>query len=303
MKNIKSILVVFFTTIISMSFLHAQNSQCEPTKIMTTDEGTVVKYYGGEVRKYKIVSDDKSSYDLYIVQYEDGAKGTFLLSVFSESVQNPSLYEYAVNNYLNQQNLKNSSLKLQVGGKSIIFSPISCTQSPKKLMGSVSSYTVIFLAEISKEQVQQLQDSDLEYFELNLGGKPYFTRFKKANNVTKTIKESFGCIDLESIMEIQEKSAEELNMDEVPMSEYKNRIIGNWITTNDSGQKIIMRVYEKSYTLEMMNSVFYEGTYKILKDRFIFSGDQGSSTSKIVLFLEDMVVIDNKGVEATWTRI
>lgn len=136
-------------------------------------------------------------------------------------------YTIAVNNYLNQNSLSTSNLKIILkGGKSMTFKPISCEHTPK-LTCSVTGYDATFLAPINKSELKLIQENKLQEFQFNLGGKPYQTRFKKSTEITQKLMKSIACIDLETIYEVKQKKADEMDMTEISKSDYAKTVVGN----------------------------------------------------------------------------
>jgi hypothetical protein len=280
-------------------------SSCMPSATGVTPEGDSMKYYGGDVRKHKILSDDKSAYKLFLLTIGDGKKGTFLVATFRESVKESEDYHTAVNNYLNQNSLANSTLQLGANNDFMIFKATSCTHQPLKTstFKTIVGYSVTFVTTITKEQITTLQNHDIQQFMITLGGKPFQTTFKKSNEITNNLKTNFSCIDIEAIEEIVPTEPQEVDMTEVDKSAYSSTIVGKW-TGESQGQKMQMILSDDGkFKITAMGSIIAEGTYKIVGDRFIYSSDKGNGASKLTLFVQDMFIEEEKGNEQTWTRI
>jgi hypothetical protein len=298
----KTVTALFFFYFILLGFHSASGQPCRPTETLKGAEGSRIDLYGDWVKKNTMFTDDNSTYKLYISQVDGGEGGTFIMVIFNEVVKESTVYEQAVSSYLNQNNLMKSTLNIVAQGISLTFKPIQCFHSPSKMMGSVVGYSVTFMGPIEKDQLNTLQDKDIQQFQFNLGGKPYETRFNKPNKTTRNLKQAFSCVELESVKAIEQKSIDDLDLTEVPPEKYKETIVGRWVTTAE-GRQIEVEVGVEEIEYFTMGMSFAKGTYKVVSDRFIWSAAGQNGSSRITMFLQDMIVMDDGEKEETFTRL
>ena len=186
-----------------LTFTITNAQKCKPSKVSKQPNGDELNLFGGKVRNGGFGSNDKSIYSVYIAQNEEGKKGTTLVAVLSEYVKSKREYNDAINNFLNENNLKNSTLEIRINGKALKFKATSCTQQPSKFLGDIKAYNVIFESDISKAQIEELQKFDLEKFRLVVGGHHYERFFKKPTKRTRKLKEAFACVNMENVFELK----------------------------------------------------------------------------------------------------
>ncbi len=254
-----------------------QDTPCQPAAAGVDKNGDTLKYYGGVVRPYKLITDYKADYKLYLVQIDNGQKGTFLYSILSETFKEQSEYNVAVNNYLNQNALKSSTLKIiLMNGETLAFDkPLTCEHKAlrSKLFGNVFGHNTTFISLITKDQIQMLQESPLQFFQLNIGGKPFETKFKKPKKRNIKIKNSFACLDLNTVQEMKQKKAEDLDMTEVTKANYKSTIVGTWTSESEGRYATLVLTDDGKMTVSATGATTLEGTYKIVNDRIICVAD------------------------------
>lgn len=292
-------LVIILTLFLTFQVLNAQN--CKPTKVAKQPNGDNINLFGGTVRSGGFGSNDKSIYVIYIAQNEEGKKGTSLVAILNESVINKRAYDDAVNNFLNENNLKNSTLEMRVNGKTLKFSPTSCTQQPTKFLGDIKSYTVMFESDITKSQIEDLKNFDLQKFRLVIGGHPYERIFKKANRRTRKIKEAFNCVNMDNVFELQKKSADEMDLTEIAKADYLKSIKGKWVLQGSNGK--VLEFLDNTFIYTKMGVKLTEGAFKIVGNRMIITSPEGNSVSEITMFLKDMLILKEKTGENTYERI
>lgn len=295
LKHAITALALFFITISAV----AQN--CKPTKKMKLANGDDLYMYGGKIRSGGFGSNDNSVYALYVGQSQGEQKATSLIVSLYEKVENKKEYNNAVNNFLNDENLKNSYLNVTLNGKTIQFKSISCTQQPAKLLGSIKAYTVLFQSNITKSQIKDFQEYDIQKFRLLIGGHPFERVFKKSTNKTRKIKEAMKCVNMDIVYEVKKKDASKMDLNEVSKKDYGKEIKGKWLLQG-SGGKVIEFLDEK-YIYTNMGVKLSEGTYKIASNRLIRTSNAGNNISEITLFLKDMMSIKDKTGENTYERI
>ncbi len=294
----KKLLIIFLSLLLSGSF-YGQN--CKPTKVSKQANGDIVNLYGGRIRSGGFGSNDKSIYSLYIAQVNEGKKGTFIIAFLEEPVQNKREYDYAINNFLNEENLKKSFLEIQLNGEKIKIPATECQLKPVKLLGSITGYRVTFQGDITKTDLEKLQKYDLQRFRLIIGGHPYERYFKKPNSRTKKLKKAFNCVNTDNVFEVKKKSADEMNLDEVNKADYKTEIKGKWLLQGSSGNIVSFKDGKVSFS--KMGVEYDSGSYKIAGNRLIISSKEGNSILEISMFLKDMIILKEKGNEKTYERI
>lgn len=295
MKFKLSLLLLFVT---SVTF--SQN--CKPSKSVKQKNGDTVNFYGGRIRSGGFGSNDKSVYDLFIAQVNDGEKGTIVYATLYEPVDTKEQYNNAVNNFLNETNLKNSVLEIQLNGEIIRIPSSNSTSRPEKLLGSISGYFVFFGGEILKSQIKMMQEYDLQKFRLVVGGRPYERYFKKPTKRTKKLKKSFKCVNMENVFEMKKKDASQMDLTEINKEEYSKSIIGKWSTQGKTGQ-IVEFDNDSKIKYSKMGRLELEGSYKVVGNRVIVTTDNGNSISEISMFLKDMLILKENGNETTYERI
>lgn len=292
-------IILTIVSIFSLTLINAQ--KCKPTKIAEQPNGDILNLYGGKVRSGGFVSNDKSVYSVYIAQLNDGKKGTSLVATLYESVENKKEYNNAVNNFLNDNNLKNSVLEITVNGKYLKFPATSCKQQPAKFLGDIKAYSVTFESDISKLQIEELINYDIEKFRLVIGGHPYERYFKKPNKRTRKLKEAFSCVNMDNVFELKKKEATEMDLTEVSKSNYSNSIKGKWALQGANG--IVVEFSDKSFMYNKKGVKLSEGSYKIVGNRLIITSPEGNTVSEITMFLKDMIIFKEKSKENTYERI
>jgi hypothetical protein len=190
---------------------------------------------------------------------------------------------------------------LELNGEKIKIPATECKQKPAKLLGSIVGYNVTFEGDILKSDIEKLQKNDLQRFRLVIGGQPYERFFKKPTNRTKKLKESFNCVNMENVFELQKKDASELDLTEVPKNEYSTTINGKWTLQGSNGKVIEFKDGKVIYN--RMGVKESEGSYKIVGNRIIITTDNGNSISEISMFLKDMLILKEKGEEKTYERV
>ena len=288
-------LVLLFLT----SIIYAQD--CEPSKVSKQTNGDIVNLYGGKIRNGGFGSNDKSVYSLYIAQVDNGKKGTSIVALLYEPVETKKDYNNAVNNFLNENNLKNSVLELELNGEKIKIPATECKQKPAKLLGSISAYTVTFEGDLLKSDIEKLQKYDLQRFRLVIGGHPYERYFKKSTKRTAKLKKSFDCVNMENVFELKKKDASEMDLTEVSKNDYSTSINGEWSLQGANGK--VTEFKDGKVTYSKMGVKESEGSYKIVGNRIIITTDNGNSISEISMFLKDMLILKEKGEEKTYERI
>jgi hypothetical protein len=291
-------LLLILLLVASITF--SQN--CEPSKSAEQKNGDTVDFYGGRIRSGGFGSNDKSIYNLFIAQVNNGEKGTIVCATLFEPVDSKEQYNNAVNNFLNENNLKNSVLEIQLNGKVIRIPSSNSTSRPEKFLGSISAYSVFFEGEILKSQIELMQEYNLQKFRLVVGGHPYERYFKKPTKRTKKLKENFKCVNMENVFEMEKKDASEMDLTEVTKEEYSKSIIGKWSTQGKTGQ-IVEFDNDSKIKNSKMGRLELEGSYKIVGNRIIVSTDNGNSISEISMFLKDMLILKENGNETTYERV
>ena len=292
-------LIFLFISLFVSTIMYGQD--CKPNKVLKQANGDDVNLYGGKIRSGGFGSNDKSVYSLYIAQIDEGKKGTSLVAFLEEPIEKKSEYDNAVNNFLNENNLKNSVLELQLNGEQIKIKATSCTQKPVKFLGSISGYLVIFEGDIMKSDLEKLQKYDLQRFRLVIGGHPYERYFKKPNTRTKKLKKAFGCVNLENVFEIKKKDVNNMNLNEVSKADYKTKINGKWLLQGSAG--IVINFKDGKVSISKMGIEYTSGSYKIAGNRLIFTTKEGNSITEISMFLNDMIILKDQNGENTYERI
>jgi hypothetical protein len=292
-------LILLSALFLTFTITNAQD--CKPSKVSEQLNGDIVNLYGGKIRNGGFGSNDKSIYSVYIAQNEEGKKGTTLVAVLSEYVKSKREYNDAINNFLNENNLKTSTLEIRVNGKPLKFKATSCTQQPSKFLGDIKAYNVIFESDISKSQIEELQKFDLEKFRLVIGGHPYERYFKKPTKRTGKLKEAFSCIDMKNVFELEKKDATEMDLTEVEKSEYSNFIKGKWVLQGSNGK--VLKFLDKNFIYSKKGVKLTEGSYKIVGNKMITTSSSGNGVSEIIMFLKDMLMLKEKSEENTYERI
>ena len=290
---------LFLVFLFLTSLIYSQD--CKPSIVSKQTNGEIVNLYGGKVRDGGFGSNDKSVYSLYIAQVDNGKKGTSILVTLYEPVETKKDYNNAVNNFLNENNLKNSVLELELNGEKIKIPATECKQKPTKLLGSIVAYTVTFVGDLFKSDIEKLQKYDLQRFRLTIGGRPYERYFKKPTKRTAKLKKAFNCVEMEHIFEIKKKDASEMDLTEVSKSDYSSSINGKWSLQGEKGKVVEFKDGKVSYS--KMGVKQYEGSYKIIGNRIIITTDYGNSIAEISMFLKDMLILKEKGEEKTFERI
>lgn len=291
---IKSVMLmlVFLTSTLSFA------QKCKPAKKSKQTNGDMVQLYGGLVSKTGMWESEEAEHFIYIAQVENGTKGTSIVAIVNQPYKTKKDYQNAV--HLNQENLKNSVLELELNGEKIIIPTTECKFKPPKHAYS-PTYTVIFEGDISKSDIEKLQNFDLQRFRLILGGLPYERYFKKPNKQTAKIKKSFNCVTMENVFELKKKEAKEMDLNEVEKADYSTSINGKW---NEQGSVGMLTEFnDGTVTISKKGVKVTDGTYKIVGNRIIITTDKGNSISEISMFLKDMLILKEKGVETTYERI
>lgn len=295
----KIIKLSFLVSLIAFNLANAQ--KCEPAETIKQPNGDVVNLYGGKLRKGGFMSNDRSRYALYVAQLNDGKKGSSIVAYVSERVKNKREYDHAVNNFLNENSLKNSSLKVILNNELLEIPMMECKQTPSKLLGDIVGYTITYEGDIKKEYVKKLQSYDIQKFRLVVGGKPFERIFKKPTKNTKKIKESFNCVEIDNVFEVKKKKASEMDLSEVSKSDYASTINGHWNLQKSNGVTVEFKdgkvIYSKKGVKES------EGSYKIVANRVIITTDKGNSIAEISMFLKDMLILKESGEEKTYERL
>jgi len=277
-------------------------AQCKPTKVTTQQNGDQVSFYGGKIRRGGFGSNDKSYYNLYIAQVEEGTKGTVLIAQLYEYVDTKRQYNDAVNSFLNEANLKNnSSLDLILGKESLSFKPQACIQRPIKLFGSIIGYNVAFEAQIDKGMVETLQTHSITNFRLNIGGVPFERTFKAKSKKTAKLKNIFNCVNMQHIFENKQTDASQLELSEVTLANYKQALEGTWKDQASFGTTITFK--EGTISYQSMGVESGTGTYTVAGKRLIMTSSSGNTISSITLFLQDMLILESQGTETQYERI
>ena len=284
-----------------LTFTITNAQKCKPSKVSKQPNGDELNLFGGKVRNGGFGSNDKSIYSVYIAQNEEGKKGTTLVAVLSEYVKSKREYNDAINNFLNENNLKNSTLEIRVNGKPLKFKATSCTQQPSKFLGDIKAYNVIFESDISKSQIEDLQKFDLQKFRLVIGGHPYESTFKKPNKKTRKLKEAFACVNMENVFELKKKEATEMDLTEVTKSDYSKAIKGKWALQGSNGK--VLEFLDNNFVYSKKGVKLTEGSYKIVGNKMIITSSAGNSVSEITMFLKDMLILKEKSEENTYERI
>ncbi len=277
------------------------SSNCKPNKSLKQTNGDFVDLYGGRIRSGGFGSNDKSVYSLYIGQIDGGKKGTTVICVLNEPVDNKKEYNNAVNNFLNENNLKTSVLELTLNGKTLRIPATECKQKPSKFLGDINGYLVTFEGDILKDQIKLMQDYDLQRFRLIIGGHPYERFFKKPTKRTRDLKSFFNCVEMNNIFEIKKKDATKMDLSEVSAGDYANAINGKWVMQGTNGA--VTEFNNGKIVYSKMGVKKNEGSYKIVGKRVIITTNNGNSISEISMFLKDMLILKEKGVEKTYERI
>jgi len=276
-------------------------ANCKPNKSAKQANGDFVDLYGGRIRSGGFGSNDKSVYSLYIGQIDAGKKGTTVICVLNEPVDNKKEYNNAVNNFLNENNLKTSVLELTLNGKTLRIPATECKQKPTKFLGDINGYFVTFEGDILKDQLKMMQDYDLQRFRLIVGGHPYERYFKKPTKRTKDLKRFFNCVEMNNIFEVKKKDATKMDLSEVSAGDYANAINGKWVMQGTNGS--VTEFNNGKVIYSKMGVKKNEGSYKIVGKRVIITTNNGNSISEISMFLKDMLILKEKGVEKTYERI
>jgi len=292
--------ILFLLTIILIPTV-CIGQKCKPSKTSTLTSGEAVSYYGGRIRSGGFGGNDKSIYSLFITQVDDGKKGTVAIATLYEPVNNKSDYDNAVNNFLNENNLKTSVLEIVLNGEKIKILATECTQRPAKLLGDIVAYTVTFQGNILKSEIEKLQQYDLQKFRLEIGGHPYERYFKKPNKRTSKLKQEFSCVNMDNVFELKKKDASEMDLSEVSSVNYATAINGKWVLQGSTGN--ITEFENGKLIISNMGVKTNEGTYKIAGTRVIMSTNEGNSISEISMFLKDMLILKEKASENTYERI
>lgn len=274
---------------------------CKPNKSTKQANGDFLDLYGGRIRSGGFGSNDKSVYSLYIGQIDGGKKGTTIICVLNEPVKSKHEYNNAVNNFLNENNLKTSVLELTLNGKTLRIPATACKQQPTKFLGDINGYFVTFEGDILKDQIKMIQDYDLQRFRLIVGGHPYERFFKKPTKRTKDLKQFFNCVQMNNIFEIKKKDATKMDLSEVSNANFSTAINGKWLMQGTNGS--VTTFNNGKITLSKMGVKRNEGSYKIVGKRIIITTNNGNSISEINMFLTDMLILKEKGVEKTYERI
>lgn len=290
------------TTLFTILFIGVTLAQdCEPTKKSKLANGDDLYLYGGKIRSGGFGSNDKSVYSIYVGQSQGEQKATSLIVSLYEPVNNKNEYNNAVNNFLNDNNLKSSYLNIVLNGKVIKFKATSCTQQPAKLLGSIKAYTVLFQSDITKSQIKDFQEYDIQKFRLVIGGHPFERTFKKSTNKTRKFKQSMSCVDMDKVFELKKKDATEMDLTEVSKSDYSTVIKGKWLLQGSNGK--VIEFLDGKFNYSSKGVKLADGSYKIVGNKIITTSSAGNEISEITLFLKDMMNIKDKKKESTYERI
>lgn len=292
-------LILLSALLLTFTITNAQ--KCKPSKVSKQPNGDILNLFGGKIRNGGFGSNDKSIYSVYVGQYNEGKNGTTLVAILSEYVKSKREYNEAINSFLNENNLKTSTLQVRVNGKVLKFKATSCTQQPSKLLGDIKAYNVIFESDISKSQIEDLQKFDMEKFRLVVGGHPYERIFKKANKRTRELKEAFSCVNMDNVFELKKKDATEMDLSEVSKSDYKRTIKGKWLLQGSNGK--VLEFLDSSFIYTKKGVKLSEGSYKIVGSKMIITSSAGNSVSEITMFLKDMLMLKEKSLENTYERV
>jgi len=294
MKNLIFFIISLISTIVF-------SQECKPNREVPQSNGDIVKLYGGNIRSGGFGSNDKSIYALYIAQLNDGSKGTTLIATLYEPVENKKDYDDAVNNFLNENNLKTSTLDITINGIVIHVKANGCSQQPVKILGSIGAYSVTFEGDILKNQIELLQLHDIQRFRLTIGGHPYERVFNKPTDRTQKLKEEFSCVKMENVFEVKRKDASELDLTEVGQVDYSKIIKGKWILQGSNGD--IIEFKDGNYIYSKMGVEIASGSYKIASSKLIITTQKGNQINDITMFLKDMIMLKDSKGEETWERI
>lgn len=115
-----------------------------------------------------------------------------------------------------------------------------------------------------------------------------------------------NCVNLDNMFEIQKKKPEELDLNEVTQENYSSKIVGKWLMQTSNGS--VLEFTGDKIIVSQMGKEFSNGTYKISGTRLIYTGttaNGGSNNgiSEFKLFLNDMIILNDKGKEYTYERI
>ncbi len=249
-------------TLIILTFLSYTNQvfsqDCKPTSVSKDGK---YEYFGGKIRDgLGLFTDDQSAYSFFVVQVDKGKSGNIAFVSFYESLEDRTVYNAAINDYLNNDKLKTSYLEIEVGNMVLTIPTTNCALVPKSTsLGSLYGYTVNFEGTIVKSQVILLQKYDIKKFKIVLGGKPYEKSFANPTNITTTIKTAMNCVNLDNMFEIQKKKPEQLDLTEVTLENYSSKIIGKWLMQSSNGA--VLEFAGDKIIVTQMGKEFSNGTY------------------------------------------
>lgn len=293
----KKVFLIIYTVAISVN-LYSQD--CNPAII---SKDSTIEYYGGTIRGAEsLFSDDKTSYSFYIAQIEKGKKETFAVASLFESIENRKEYNNAIRDYLNQTSLNKSYISISFNDSEITIPSTSCTVTPESSLGSIYGYTISFQGNMTKEMIVKLQNNPMLKFKFVVGNKPYEKMFKSNSKKVVKLQKAMNCVELTNFFELKKKKPSELNLNEVSEDNYSTEIIGKWVLQTNNN---LVLEFNSQNQIIIYNSgnIISEGTYKILKNRLIYTGTIKSGSSIFELFLKDMIILKENGKEYTYERI
>ncbi|MEM9897088.1 MAG: hypothetical protein AAF789_12030, partial [Bacteroidota bacterium] len=257
---------------------------------------------GGKIRGgITSFTEDKSTYSFYIVQVNKGLDDNLAYVSFFEPLEGIEAYNASLNDYLSVDKLRKSFIQIACGDSLITISSRSTTMQPEKSLGGIYGYSVFFEGRINKTVVKFLQRNYISSFKISLGGKPYERTFQKPTKSVREIKSQMNCVDLSPFYEVETKDPLEMDLSEVPDSLYSDNIIGKWLLQSD--KDVMLEFHTDKLIVTREGKIYSEGTYNIAGKNLIYTGTKSSGLSVFEIFVRDMIVLREKGVQYTYERV
>lgn len=286
--------------------LHSQ-SICDYVKTSNSNTGDELNFYGKNV--FHPLS--KPQLTIQVATINSGKGGAQFVVKYTDQHAPEYYQDFVKSKFFSKTQLDNSYCILTFDESEIrIGEPISSTVSEEvayTIIGNVkeTSYTGVFIAPIGREQIKNLQSSNLTKILFQLGGMEItydFSSRKKGQRISDDLNAILNCIPVDSIMDLSAWNTIDLDLTSVDPSNYKNVIVGRWIA-QINGSFLVMELDDLSAKFFLNGREYTSGTYRLSTEKFIFINDQKTIVSSLIDFFQDMILIQEGDQVITYRRM